>query len=386
MEFIDRVQKLKSLFTYDHRVNVEDTLLTIHPFHFVQELGKNEITQIQQNMPLPDFCSVSDDNIEENKRFRYVVFVPKGLVKSRKAIILLHGLNEHSWEKYLPWAESLALKTGLPTILFPIAFHINRTPLSWYNPRTIFPFVTVRKQKFAELDNTTFVNLAISSRISESPLRFYISGRETLFNLWQLMKEIKNGRHPLFKENTSINIFAYSIGAFLSQVLLLANPESLTSGSRLFMFCGGTIFSRMNGSSRDIMDQESFEKLRTYYLTDFLRNDRPDPKPDSEESEDFIRKAFQSMLSSGEQRDFRESFYRDAKHRIQAVTLKKDTVIPTSGVREAFGEMCNGMVRELDFPYEYSHQIPFPVHNRVHPQLVQECFSGLFNDAAAFLA
>jgi hypothetical protein len=264
---------------------------------------------------------------------------------------------------------------------------MNRTPKLWRNPRAILPYLNHRKQQFAGLHNSTFINLALSSRLSENPVRFYISGKESIFNLWQLIKEIKNGQHPLFKENTSINIFAYSIGAFLAQVLLLANPEQLTSDTRLFMFCGGALFSRMNGSSRDIMDHESFQKLRNYLLNDFILSDENIPGLGMDKKEDFIEKAFKAMLSFSKYRDYRESFFQEAKNRIKAVTLKNDTVIPTLGVEEAFGKKCAPvMLEELDFPYEYSHQIPFPTHARIAPEIVQQSFSQLFDRAAIFLA
>jgi pimeloyl-ACP methyl ester carboxylesterase len=387
MKFIEQFQKLKSLFTYDCEVNVEDISLKICPFQFEQKIGNSEIDRIQQTLSPSEFCSLSDDNIEENKRFVYTVFVPQGVVQSGEAILLLHGLNERSWEKYLPWAEQLANRTGRAIILFPIAFHMNRTPRTWYNPRAILPYVNRRKQQFDGLNNSTFVNLALSSRLSENPIRFYISGKESIFNLWQLIKEIKNGQHPLFKENTSINIFAYSIGAFLAQVLLLANPEQLTSDARLFMFCGGALFSRMNGNSRDIMDCESFQKLRNYLLNEFIRKEENIPGLTTEKKEDSIQKAFKAMLSFDQYRDYRESFFQAAKNRIRAITLKNDTVIPTLGVEEAFGKKsASGMLEEIDFPYEYSHQIPFPTHERIAPEIVQQSFSYLFDRAATFLA
>jgi pimeloyl-ACP methyl ester carboxylesterase len=386
MKFIEQFQKLKSLFTYDREVSVEDLSLKIRPFQFEQKFGNSEIDQIQQTLSTSEFCPLSDDNIEENKKFTYTVFVPKGVAQADKAILLLHGLNERTWEKYLPWAEELAKRTGRAIILFPIAFHMNRTPRMWYNPRAILPYVDRRKQQFAGLNNSTFVNLALSSRLSENPIRFYISGKESIFNLWQLIKEIKNGQHPMFKENTSVNIFAYSIGAFLAQVLLLANPDQLTSDARLFMFCGGTLFSRMDGNARDIMDCESFQKLRNYFLNDFIREDEKVPGCTAA-AEDPIQKAFKTMLAFSQYRDYRESFFREAKNRIRAITLKKDTVIPTSGVEEAFGKKsAPGMLEEMDFPYEYSHQIPFPTHTRVASEIVQQSFSHLFDRAAAFLA
>jgi pimeloyl-ACP methyl ester carboxylesterase len=383
MKFIERFQKLSALFSYEREVSLEDTSLKICPFRFNQVFVNPEIKQIQQTIPPPEFCPVPDDNVEENKMFTYTVFVHNGVTQTNKAILLLHGLNERSWEKYLPWAEELTLRTGRAVILFPIAFHMNRTPESWYNPRMILPYVNRRKEKFACLNNSTFANLALSSRLSENPVRLYVSGKESLFNLWQLIREIKNGRHPLFTPNTSVNIFAYSIGAFLAQVLLLSNPEKLTSDSRLFMFCGGSLFSRMDGSSRDILDRESFLRLKDYFLNDFIHKGLSLLG----KKEDFVEKAFKSMLSFSKYRQYRERFFRENQDRIAAITLKKDTVIPTTGVREAFGRKCAGkIVEEWDFPYEYTHQVPFPVHNRVAPEIVQQCFSGLFARASAFLA
>jgi pimeloyl-ACP methyl ester carboxylesterase len=382
MNFIECFQKLKILFSYEKKVNLDDFSLEIRPFRFSQDFGNPEIQQIQQKISPTEFCSVSDNYIEENKTFTYPVFVPKGLDRSNRAILLLHGLNERSWEKYLPWAAELALKTGRAVILFPIAFHMNRTPQSWYNPRALLPYVDKRKEKYTGLNNSTFVNLALSSRLSENPVRFYTSGKESVFNLWQLIKEIKNGQHPLFKENTSVNLFAYSIGAFLAQVLFLSDPEQLTSDSRLFLFCGGTLFSRMDGNSRDIMDRESFQRLKDYLLNDFIHQGAGILS----RKEDFIEKAFKSMLSPGKYRHYRETFFQEAQNRIAAVSLKKDAVIPTLGIKEAFGKKCAGKIlEELDFPYEYSHQVPFPVHNRVAPEVVQQSFSSLFNRAAAFL-
>ncbi|MDR1592372.1 MAG: DUF6051 family protein [Prevotellaceae bacterium] len=383
MRFIERFQKLKILFSYEREVNLDDTSLKIRPFQFNQVFVDPAVRLFQQTISPPEFCSVSDDNIKENNLFTYTVFVHKGVVQADKAILLLHGLNERSWEKYLPWAEKLAVGTGRPVILFPIAFHMNRTPESWHNPRSLLPYVNRRKEKFASLGNSTFANLAISSRLSENPARFYISGKESIFNLWQLIREIKNGQHPLFAPNTSINIFAYSIGAFLAQVLLLSNPEKLTSDSRLFMFCGGSLFSRMDGNSRDIVDWEAFLKLKDYFLNDFVHKGLSILK----KKEDFIEKAFKSMLSFSKYRHYRETFFQENQNRIAAITLKKDTVIPTLGVKEAFGEKCaDKIVEELDFPYEYSHQVPFPVHSRVPSEMVQQCFAQIFDRAIVFLA
>lgn len=82
---------------------------------------------------------------------------------------------------------------------------MNRTPGLWANLRAILPWVSKRKEEIANVTNSTFANVALSSRLSQNPLRFYASGRESVYNMWQLVHEIKNGEHPLFKEDTSIN-------------------------------------------------------------------------------------------------------------------------------------------------------------------------------------
>lgn len=378
MTLPERIQKLKSVFSYEHIASIEDSPLEIRPYRFEPEIGNLDIKNFRRKIPTTDFCPIPDDYIEENKHFTYTVFVPKGTTQTGRTIILLHGLNERSWEKYLPWAEQLCLQTGAAVILFPIAFHMNRTPREWSNPRAISPYVNLRKQELKEAGNTTFVNLAISSRISQCPMRFYISGRESIYNIRQLIREIKNGRHPLFKSGSSVHLFTYSIGAFLAQILFLSDQDKLLSDSRLFMFCGGTIFSRMNGSARDIMDRESFFKMRSYYLNDFLTGNKV--------NNDSMTKAFKSMLSFPTFREYRESFFQGIQSRMKAVTLKKDTVIPTIGVREALGPGCSGAaLEEWDYPYEYSHQVPFPVYGKVPAELVMEKFNLLFNLASGFL-
>ena len=205
MDISIRTQQLNSLFSYDKKTDLTDSHLEIIPFRFTQTIGASEINEFQKELTGTDFCPVTDNHIQENKTFTYTVFAPSGKEKRDKAIILLHGLNERTWEKYLTWAEYLAQNTGKPVILFPIAFHMNRTPSRWCNPRETLSWANIRKSEINDLSNSTFANVALSSRLSNNPLRFYASGRESIYNLWQLVLEIKEGKHPLFKEDASIN-------------------------------------------------------------------------------------------------------------------------------------------------------------------------------------
>ena len=45
---------------------------------------------------------IPDYQIAENFSFEYPVFLPAGARRFENCILLLHGLNERSWSKYLP--------------------------------------------------------------------------------------------------------------------------------------------------------------------------------------------------------------------------------------------------------------------------------------------
>jgi hypothetical protein len=385
MDLVARTRLLWHFFSYERKTVVEDSRIEIVPFRFNQIVGANEIDNFQEVLTPAKFCASKDNRIEENKSFPYVIFNPEGRTKNDKAIVLLHGLNERTWEKYLTWAEYLVKTTDKPVILFPIAFHMNRTPQSWCNPRATLPLVSERRKEAENVPNSTFANVALSSRLACHPLRFYASGRESAYNLYQLTSEIKNGQHPLFADDTSVNIFAYSIGAMLSQVLFLSNPHKIFDNTKLFMFCGGSLFSDMNGSAKDIMDEKAFETIWNYYYNDFIKREEvPSSFPD-----DSVEKGFRALIRTDKLKKFRETFFTQASNRVQAVSLKKDVVMPTKGIINALGKKLSSKnLVELDFPYSYSHQIPFPFHiesSKTDPTLIQQSFDSVFNRAAGFL-
>ena len=169
MDLSTPTQQLNTLFSYEKMADLTDSRLQILPFRFTQITGAAEIDEFQKELATPDFCPITDNSIGENKSFPYTISAPAGKIKHNKAIILLHGLNERTWEKYLTWAEDLAQNTGKPVILFPIAFHMNRTPSDWYNPRRASAWVDLRKKEVENLSNTSFFNVALSSRVAKNP-------------------------------------------------------------------------------------------------------------------------------------------------------------------------------------------------------------------------
>lgn len=373
MNYINRFHELNDIFKLGVDTKLNQTLIDIRFCSFQSNF---------HNLNNKSNCdNVFSDEIHENNLFSYPVFVPRQLQKMDNAILLIHGLNERNWNKYLTWAEYLCKKTGKAVILFPLAYHINRSPGMWSNPRSVKNAFDIRQEIYGQDRTLSFANVALSERITQNPNRFYSSGLQSIKDLENLLSAIKNGDHPFFKANTKIDVFAYSIGALLSQVAFLSNPGSLFTDSKLFMLCGGSIFSAMVGKTRLIMDKVAFEKLLAYYSEEFLIQNsiiKDDQK---------IRSAFFSMIAPEHLKHEREAYFESMGNRLSGISLKKDKVIPYAGVKDALGhELSNLRIELLDFEYEYCHENPFPVSIPIHQkEAVNQAFEKVFSFAADFL-
>jgi hypothetical protein len=354
---------------------------------FSENLGYDQISGARESITVPEHFPENDNLIKENQNFTYYVVVPSNVGDSEpdkkfsSAILLFHGLNERSWDKYRPWANYLADKTGKPVILFPISLHINRSPASWSNPREMQKLVNDHISKGGDPEDLSFFNYALSTRIAADPFRFYLAGRETVFNVSQLGNEIREGDHPLFEKSCKMDVFAYSIGALLSQVLFMSDPAGIFKESKLFMFCGGALFSEMNGSSKLIMDRRSFKMLNSYYRGVFVMDNG-----EKRRVGDDMEEAFITHIGYELNREKRVGFYKKNKDRIRIISLKKDTVIPTEGIKRALGGVWKSILTELDFPFKYSHEVPFPGDGqKVNLAEKNYWFENVFSRAALFL-
>jgi len=372
MKYSQRYQELNIQFRLGVDTHLIESNIDIRHFSF-------------RSNYIPDSCGNTtkaspDENIEENTSFVYPVFMPCNVKQADKAILLLHGLNERNWNKYLTWAEFLCSTTGKPVILFPIAFHMNRSPLNWSNPRTLQTVMNLRRQLNGEDRSLSFANVALSNRISERPYRFYSSGRQSVQDLSLLFEQIKQGNHPLFQENTKPDIFAYSIGAFLAEITLLANPRNLFSESKLFLLCGGGIFSSMAGESRSIMDKTAFHTLYDYYLNQFYQSEETNC------TKDDLFHSFNSMISTERDKSERELFFTRLGNRLKGISLVNDQVMPYQGIPDALGTICSeNRITQLDFSFPYTHEHPFPVGGLTDSRAVDDGFIQIFSQAAEFL-
>lgn len=322
--------------------------------------------------------SITSDNVNENFSFEYPVFINTAKEKQNQVILLLHGLNERSWDKYLTWADYLCKTTGKAVLLFPIAYHINRSPQSWSNPRIMQKIVEMRIQLLGRDRSLSIANAALSERLYHNPERFFRSGQQSCRDLIRLAGCIRSGQHPLFATDTDVDIFAYSIGALLSQVMLLSDKQGLFSNSKLFLFCGGSLFERMFGQSRSIMDRFSFERLLSFYKSEsWSKKEMLDSDP--------AHLAFNTMLDNNTRKDERHEFFKKMNNRLAGVSLALDTVIPYRGIVEALGhESASKKIKIFDFAADYSHENPFPIKGQHEKMTVNSAFLNVFEQAAGF--
>jgi len=210
---------------------------------------------------------VIDCNIQENIRFRYPLLRestrPGGLRRRDRVTVLLHGLNERSFAKYLPWAHQLRQRTGDPVVLFPLAFHMNRVFPGWAAEQQ---GIYLRRSALADNDGAHRFNATISERLDKRPERFFWGAVQSYLDLMDLAREIRSGRHPHFSRDARIDFLGYSAGGYVSLILLLEDPEGLFTTSRAVIFGSSVPTRDLNLRSPLILDSAADTALTKLYV------------------------------------------------------------------------------------------------------------------------
>ncbi|PWN68617.1 hypothetical protein C1631_018240 [Chryseobacterium phosphatilyticum] len=345
----------------------------------------NEKAYLHYNQPSVDS---KDFDIECNKRFDYYILKRADIETARGCIIFFHGLNEKKWDKYLPWAYELAQKTHKAIILFPIAFHMNRAELIWSDRHQMTQIVNFRKKRYPENTNFSYVNAAISSRLEAHPQRVFWSGLQTYSDIIEVVREIKMNKIKGISQDASLDFFGYSIGSFLSLIIKMADPEQLFTQSKVFCFCGGMTIDRMFPISKYIMDAQATIKMLAVF-TELLSSDfKFDDRLKHYQNENLHPEEswFKKMLRYNYFQYEREERIREIQSQIKAYVLEKDSVAPPI---EALNTLQGGYrninvaVEIKDFPYEYSHMVPFPLTYK-HQKEVTKAFHEFTTSASNF--
>ena len=343
---------------------------------------------VSSDHPSEDSLHVPDAHIGGNEKFCYIFLQPGNGEPCKDVIFLFHGLNEKKWNKYLPWAYHLLKETGKGVILFPIAFHMDRAPAEWSAPGVMHALAEQRKKTYTSNSAGSFVNVAISTRLEANPQRFFWSGLQTYMDFSALVKNIRRGKCEGVASDARIDLFGYSIGAFFSLILLMADPQDALSNSRLFLFCGGATLDRMYPVSRYIMDSRSANAVHTFY-SEQLNNGFALEKRLAHYIGDGHRREsyFKTMLNYHHFKPQREKRIREIRERMFAVALLKDDVVPPAEVLNTLkGDFrdLDTPVDVLDFSHPYSHINPFPLTEK-HAEATDIAFRRVMDKAAGFL-
>ena len=356
-----------------HTYRFESKHASVHPrvdFDQTDPTLRALVSYYLEHSPASDRCffrnlQSSDREVAENNHFRYMVFAPKGPERRwRRGTLLFHGLNEKLWHKYLPWGLALVERTRAPVVLFPIAFHMNRAPEAWANPREMTAVAGERRRLFPGLNSGSFANAALSHRVGFAPHRFITSGLQSYGDSVDLARQLHEGRHALFDAGARLDIFGYSIGASLGELLLMGNTDGLFAGSRGFLFCGGSVLDHASPVSRTIVDDQAYLGLRRYFrelvespesaLPRSVASALPDPA---------VPTMVRSLLFRDRLRAEREAAVRPLGSRLQAVVLERDRVFSAAGFAASWTDEAGRPLIALeraDPSYDYSHEQPFP--------------------------
>jgi hypothetical protein len=332
---------------------------------------------------------IRDALVKENRDFTYHVMKPLDDQPVRRVTFLFHGFNERNWDKYLPWGEVICRGTGSAVIFFPIAFHMQRAPLLWSNPRKMYRLAENRKKRFPNVMSSSLSNVAISMRLHAMPQRFIWSGLQTYYDIISLIDQFKAGKNPIIDSDFTFNIFAYSIGGFLAEILKLANHRGYFDQTRVCLFCGGAVFNRFKPVTKYILDSEANVALYSYlveHLDRFLKKEGRLRHYIEEEHPEG--KVFHALLDFQRMREYRETLFRDASTDFHAITLARDTVVPSFEIMNTLNGAFRDIpiqVEEMDFSYPYTHENPFPA-NHADQGVVSEAFNKVFGKVNAFLS
>ena len=329
-----------------------------------------------------------DYDIECNKSFDYYILKRADIEEAEGTIIFFHGLNEKRWDKYLPWAYELAQQTKKAIVLYPIAFHMNRAEEIWSDRHAMAEVSSFRKSNFKDNTDCSFVNAAISSRLEAHPQRIFWSGFQTYSDVLSVISNIRNNNIKSISPNSTFDLFGYSIGSFLSMILKMADPDGVFKESKLFCFCGGMTIDRMFPISRYIMDARAAIKMQTVFAELLSSDFKSDKRLGHFQNEGLHLEEswFKTMLRYNYFQKQRENRIKEIQSQVKAYVLEKDEVAPPM---EALNTLQGGYrnikvdVEIQDFPFDYSHMVPFPLTNKIQGE-VTEAFQQFIGSASEF--
>lgn len=403
MNYSDSYTALKNLFTSSETKKEFDTIELLdlafnstsfgilpgieeYKYDIHNVASKEKLSYYSENGITDNNVHIKDIFVKENQSFIYQIMKPKGIEKAKKVVFLFHGFNERDWSKYLPWAKAICDGTGSTVVLFPIAFHMQRAPKEWGDTRDMYRLSELRKEKFPNIVNSSLTNVAISMRLHAMPQRVIWSGQQTYNDVLQLITDIKKGNNKHIDKNFQFNIFAFSVGGFLAQVLKLTNYNNYFENTRVCLFCSGATFNHQAPVSKFILDSEADEAIHSYLVKHFDEMVEKDDVLHHYIKDNLEGRIFNAMLDYQKMRKFREKLLKEYEDQFYAISLTQDDIVPPYEIMNTLKgaeRNINIAIDEMDFEYVYIHENPFPVFG-VDSKKVDKSFEKMFEKVSAF--
>jgi pimeloyl-ACP methyl ester carboxylesterase len=269
----------------------------------------------------------TDHAIAENVDFRYPLLRDQGAERARELVVILHGLNERSFTKYVPWAYQLWRATGAAVALFPLPFHVNRVLPAWGRQLDVH---LARRRAVPRNENVHAFNCVVSERLDAFPERLFWGGLQGLRDVVDLVREVRSGRHPHVHPDARVDLVGYSIGGYLALALLLLDEDGLFGDTRAVVFESGAALRATNMSSRFIIDHACEVSLMKLYVrfTGRLANPRLAHWLRHHEEGRWFR----ALCGDESERPALEARLRELSPRLLGLTNRNDEVIPAPAI------------------------------------------------------
>lgn len=370
--------RMKEDWTDSEPLRLSDTEAVVHNLEYVSRhahhlLGAPSYRCEAHNLDFPGEPvegGNSDCQIAANISFRYPLVREPGTARHRRVTMILHGLNERSFTRYLPWAYHLWDRTGDPVILFPLAFHINRVLPGWARHQQE---IGDRRCGIPSNEYAHRFNAIISDRLELHPARFFWGAVQSYHDVLDLVRTIRRGEHPHFEPGAQIDLVGYSAGGYLALIFLMENPEGLFADSRCVAFATAVPTRDLCLSSPLILDMTAEVALMKLYVRniDRLANARMRHWFDHHGEGRWIR----AFSGTQPHQALIETRMRELAPRLLGISNVNDLVTPT-------GAMLNtlqGLRRDTGVPViELNlgiHENPFVCPDYEQPQrrFIMEC-------------
>ena len=294
-----------------------------------------------------------DCRIEENTVFRFPLLREHAngpLKKHDHLVILLHGLNERSFSKYIPWAYQIWTNAQIPVAMFPLPFHINRVRREWAEEQQD---IYRRRMEIPGNEFAHRFNAVISERLGVHPERFIWGALQAYWDLIDLVAEIRAGRHPHFTADTRVDVLGFSAGGYVALALLLENHQGWFERSRGVMFASCAAIRDVNLSSMLILDHAAEVALMKLYVK--YREKLMSPRMKHWLDHHHEAAWFNAFLGLMPNRALLDARLKEIAPRLLAVAGSADQVMPVGAMMNAL----QGIRRDTGVPIL---ELPLGIH------------------------